>query len=107
MARYWQRAETIDYVNSGAATIPAGGVISLTSRIAVAGGDIEPGALGSAHVTGGFFFKKGAETIAQGAAVYWNTTTGVITTTSAGNVPAGWAIAAAAAGDSEALVKIG
>ena len=47
-----------------------------------------------------------ATAITMGAAVYYDAGAGVITTTSASNVPAGYAAAAADANDATVLVKL-
>ena len=57
-ATYVQRGEALDYTNSTEAVIPAGSVISLTTRIGVAGTNIDPGAVGSIHVVGVFSMDK-------------------------------------------------
>lgn len=48
-AEYWQRGETLDYKNTGTATIEANTVVIFGSRIGVAGTDIMPGEVGSLH----------------------------------------------------------
>lgn len=107
MAKYIQKGSNIDYTNSGAAAISAGDVVSLTTRIAIAGTDIAVGATGSVTVGGVFEIDKTASlAISQGDKVYYSTTTKKITKTDT-DVPAGWAIAAAAAADATVLVKIG
>lgn len=107
MAKYVQKGANIDYKNSGSDKIAAGDVVSLTTRIGIAGTDIAAGEVGSVTVSGVFEIEKKASTaISQGAAVYYSTTNKNITTTDT-DVPAGWAIAAAAAADATVLVKIG
>lgn len=49
-AIYWQRGEDLDYKNGTSDTIEAGSVVSLKTRIAIAGMDIRPGEVGSIHV---------------------------------------------------------
>ena len=83
-----------------------GEVVSLGTRIGVAGSDIKAGELGHLHVVGVFEMPKAASTaIAMGAAVYYDASAGNITTTSSSNVPAGYAAAAAGANDTTVLVK--
>lgn len=109
-ATYWQRGEAIDFTNSGAEPIAHGQVVPLgTYRIGVAGCNIPAGATkpGSLHVGGVFIMPKDDAAIALGQAVYYDAANDVVTATETGNVPAGWAIAAAAAGDDAAYVKIG
>lgn len=104
-ATYWQRGESLDYVNSTAVAIEAGTVIALSGRIGVAGTAINPGEKGSLHVTGVYEIRKtGTSGIAMGAAVYFDGTG--ITDAASGNTPAGYAARAAEAGDAAVLVKL-
>lgn len=104
-ATYWQRGESLDYVNSGSTVIEANTIIPLGTRIGVAGTDINPGEKGSVHVTGVFEINKtDAGAIEMGAAVYFDGTG--ITTTAASNTPAGYAAQAAGADDTVVLVKL-
>lgn len=51
-AIYWQRGESLDYVNTGVTVIEANSIIDLNKhRIAVAGTSINPNEKGSIHVT--------------------------------------------------------
>lgn len=107
---YWQKGQTIDYTNPSTETaISAGDVISLGTRVGVAGTDIPAGAAGSVATEGVFIFPhsaSGAE-IALGATVYWDKENGVITPTSGDNtVPAGWCIEACAASAATVKVKL-
>ena len=105
-AAYWQRGESLDYTNSGSVAIEANTVVALTGRIGIAGTTINPGAKGDLHVCGVFEFQKtGTEAVTMGQDVYFDGTG--ITNTEAGNTPAGFAAAAAEAGDTVILVKIG
>lgn len=120
-AEYWQRGETIDYVNDGTVTIEANTIIVLGSRIGIAGMDILPGGKGTLHVTGVFGMPKGSGVITAGADVYYLEPDGVITTsptktvaaeneggqpTTVNNVKAGFAAQDAAAGEPSVFVKI-
>lgn len=115
MARYVQKGSTIDYKNGGTAAVAAGDIVSLNTRIGVAGGDIAVGAAGAVSVSGVFAMPKAAGAVTLGAALYFDPEAGNITTvastgsgdTKKDNVPAGWAIAAAGENDAEVLVKIG
>ena len=93
IANYQQPGAAIDYANGTSSTIAAGQVVSLTTRIGVAGTDIPAGQVGTA--------------ITIGAAVYYDATGDNITTTASSNIPAGWAIAAAAENDTTVQVCIG
>lgn len=104
-ATYWQRGESLDYLNSGDAVIEANTIISLGTRIGVAGTSINPGETGSVHVTGVYEMDKTeSEEIAMGAAVYFDGTG--ITGTAGSNVPAGYAAQAAGADDTAIFVKL-
>lgn len=105
-ATYWQRGESLDYVNSGNTIIAANTIVALTGRIGVIGTDIKPGEKGSIHVSGVYeIAKTGTAALTMGQEVYFDGTG--ITNTSSGNTPAGFAAAAAASGDTVCLVKIG
>lgn len=107
MAKYVQKGNSIDYTNSGADAIAAGDVVSLTTRIGIAATDIAKGETGTLAVSGVFTIPKTASlAIALGDKVYFNTTTKQITKTDT-DVPAGWAVAAAAADATEVNVKLG
>lgn len=104
MATYIQKGSTIDYHNSGVSKIDAGTVVSLTNRVGIAAGDIAAGTVGALAVQGVFEAKKDNSNIALGALLYYDETESSFTTTSNGNIPAGWA--AQAAGTSAATVVV-
>lgn len=105
-AEYWQRGETLDYKNTGTATIEANTVVIFGSRIGVAGTDIIPGEVGSLHVAGVFEMPKTASVaIDMGTDVYFDGN-GITDTEGDDTVPAGYAAQAAAAGDTIILVKL-
>lgn len=105
-AEYWQRGETLDYKNTGTATIEANTVIIFGNHIGVAGTDILPGETGSIHVAGVFEMPKTASgAIDMGTDVYFDGN-GITDTEGDGTVIAGYAVQAAAAGDAVILVKI-
>lgn len=103
-AKYWQRGETLDYTPTAA--VKNGAVVSLGTRIGIAGSDIEKNTQGQIHVVGVFEMAKASGAITMGAAVYYDTAADKITTTATSNVPAGYAAAAAAAADTTVLVKL-
>ncbi|MGG7200756.1 DUF2190 family protein [Clostridium butyricum] len=105
-AIYWQRGESIDYKNASSSKIEALSVVSLVTRIGVAGTDINPSDTGSVHVEGVYKMKKAAEEIALGANVYFDVNNDCITTTSASNIPAGYAVEASASADGYVQVKL-
>lgn len=104
-ATYVQEGNNLDYRNFGSEKIEAGDIISLTTRVGVAGTSMDVGALGSVVVTGVFSLPKATGAIALGTLVYYNATEGKITTTNT-DIPAGYAVAAAASGDTTVLVKL-
>lgn len=104
-AAYWQRGESLDFVNETSATIEANTIIELSGRIGVAGTEIKPGKKGSVHVEGVFEIEKtGTSAIAMGAPVYFDGTG--ITDVATSNTLAGYAAQAAAADDTKILVKL-
>ncbi len=106
-AAYWQRGETLDYMNNTDTKIEANTVIPFGSHIGVAGTDILPGELGSLVVTGVFEIPKtAAGAIEMGADVYFDGN-GITDTRGEGAIPAGYAAQAAAAADTVVLVKLG
>ncbi|MDE8690754.1 DUF2190 family protein [Faecalibacterium sp. DFI.5.82] len=108
IANYQQPGSAIDYPNGTSSAIVAGQVVSLTTRIGVAGTDIPASEVGSLYVKGVFTMPKATSTaITIGAAVYYDATGDNITTTAASHIPAGWAIAAAAENDTTVQVCIG
>ena len=114
-ATYWQRGETIDFKNETGAKIEANTIITLGSRVGIAGTDINPGEVGSLHVTGVFKMDKIAEEIAAGSDVYLDPSGKI---TKAANTPgeeegpetphvkAGFAAEKAETSDAYAIVKI-
>lgn len=106
-AEYWQRGETLDFVNSTGKAIEANTIIVLGQRMGVAGTEIPAGEKGTVHVEGIYSFPKAESTaITAGALVYWDKTNNCITTTSTSNILAGYAAEAAGGNDATVLVKI-
>lgn len=106
-ASYWQRGDTLDYVNTGTDVIEANTILVLGSRIGVAGTDILAGEKGSIHVTGVYEVPKDSAEIGAGADVYYSEADGTFSATGAeGSVKAGFAAQDAAAGDPSVFVKI-
>ena len=110
-AQYWQRGEALDYKNNTTKVIPAGAIITIGSRLGVAGTEIAPGQMGSLHMGGIWTIKKtGTAAIEMGQTVYFDGTG--ITDTKGGSgdssisVEAGYAAAPAGAEDSTILVKL-
>lgn len=105
-AIYWQRGESLDYINSGSATIAAGTVIVLGDRIGVAGTDIPAGACGSINVEGVYIFPKASGAIGAGDEVAWDATNGVMGALGDGDVANGYAVEAAGADATTVKVKV-
>jgi predicted RecA/RadA family phage recombinase len=103
--KFIQPGEAIDYTASG--TLAAGAVVVMGVRIGIVLNDMVSGDVGAVRVTGVWELAKlSTDVIAQGALVYWDTSPGEITTTSAGNTLAGYAIEAAGNGTTTCKVKI-
>lgn len=116
-ATYWERGETLDYMNNSGSKIEANTIVVLksgaTGRIGVIGTDIPNGDKGSVHVTGVYQMKKSSSSaIVQGEAVYWDGT-GITEAADDGGSSknyypsAGFAAYAAGANDDVIYVKIG
>ena len=104
-ATYFQRGETLDYINGTSSTIEANTIIELNGRIGVAGTDIKPGQTGSVHVEGVYELPKtGTSAITAGTDVYWDGSG--ITDVSTSNTLVGYATQDAAADDTAILVKL-
>lgn len=120
-AKFWQKGESIDYVNGTGSKIDANTIILYGSRLAVAGCDIAAGEKGSLYVSGVFEMPKdygdSGKALTAGQEVYWDNTNSVIkaavaqvvaegaVTTEASAVN-GFVVAAAATTDQKCLVKI-
>lgn len=106
MARYIEAGDTIDFVAS--ANVTAGGVVVIgNSIVGVAPRDVASGGTGAVTINGVFEMPKdSAANLSVGASVYWNATSGTITTVASGSVACGKVIKAAGSGTLTALVKI-
>lgn len=100
------RGESLDYVNTGSGAIAAGDIVSLTSRIGVAGSDIPAGETGAVEVIGLFDMPATATgAVAVGTALYFDGV-GVTDTKGESTVSAGYCAKAFAAGDATIRVKL-
>lgn len=105
-ATYWQRGETLDYMNTETATIEANTIVVFGEHIGIAGTDILPGELGTIHVAGVFEMPKTASgAVEMGTEVYFDGE-GITDTKSENTALAGYAAQAAAAGDAAIFVKL-
>ena len=107
-AVYLQSGESLDYVNGSEADIEAGDIVALgKSRIGVAATAIPKAQKGSVAVTGIFYLPKNTSTaITAGDAIFYSSSTGLISKDSSGNIPAGVAVYDAAASDSTVAADI-
>lgn len=102
-AIYFQRGETLDYLNETDEIIEAGTIIDLKTRIGVAGCDILPGEMGSLHVTGVFEIEKtDTAAIEQGAEIGFDGTGAVV----GSGTPAGYAAKKSTETDKTVFVKL-
>lgn len=105
MAKYVQRGETIDFINSTGADIAAGEVVELTARLGVAAILIPVGAKGALNVMGVYDFPAlSTEALTVGQAVYFKD--GKIQADSTGAVLAGWAVEPKTTAGTVARIKI-
>lgn len=115
-AKYIQKGESLDYLNTTTEKIKAGSIISLVTRIGVAGCDIAPGETGSVEVVSVFEMPKSGKTaIPMGTAVFYDGA-GITTekertaegegSTKTANIPAGYAAASATADATSVRVKL-
>lgn len=105
-ASFWQKGESLDYVNETNAKIEANTIMAYGARLGVIGTDINPGELGSIHVAGVFEIPKTDQTaIAAGTEVFWDGS-GITASSGADTIKAGFAAQAAKADDAKILVSI-
>lgn len=104
-ATYWQRGETLDYVNEGTKVIEAGEIIDFKTRIGIAAYSINPKEKGTVHMVGVYSIKKKDPTeIKMGAPVYF--AEDGITATAGSNTLAGYAAETSPVKAPEILVKL-
>ncbi len=104
-AIYVQKGEAL-YVTPEE-NVTNGSVVSLGTRIGIAAGDIPAGGTGTVRVEGVFKLAKAeGEAVALGAAVYYNKAADAVSAAAEGNIPAGYAVQAAAENDAAVLVKL-
>lgn len=102
-ATYFQRGESLDYVNKTEAVIEAGEILVIGTKVGVAGCDIPVGGTGSVHMTGVFAMPKGTGAIAMGASVEF--ASGAIKAAT-GSTVHGYCAKAAESGDTVVYVKL-
>lgn len=101
-AVYIHAGDAIDYTPT--ADVAAGDVVVIGTLCAVAKLDIPANTLGALATKGVFDIAKGATAITAGAAIYWDATNKVATTTAPSNTALGIAVAAATAEDTTVRV---
>ena len=106
VATFWQKGAVIDYKNETGAEIPMNTVVNLTTRIGITGAPIPAGEVGALYVENTWKVKKATGSITIGALVYYDPVADNFTTTKTSNVLAGWAVAPAAADDTEVTIKL-
>ena len=104
-ATYWQRGETLDYINEGAKVIEAGEIIDFKTRIGIAAYSINPKEKGTVHMVGVYSIKKKDQTeIKMGVPVYF--AEDGITAAAESNTPAGYAAETSPVKAPEIFVKL-
>ena len=95
------------FVVTAGSDIAAGDVVIAGNLHGVAPSDIQTGHVGIIEREGEYEIAyDGAANATQGAAAYWNATTGKVTTTSSNNTAIGYFALAAAAGDTVCRVVL-
>ena len=104
MKNYVQEGERI--VVPAPAAVTSGDGVVVGTLFGVAGGSAALNEDVVLSLEGVFILPKAAGAITLGAAVYWNNSTKVVTTTASGNLLIGKAFAAAADADTTAIIRI-
>jgi len=105
MKNYINEGTTLKYTAS--ANITSGTAVLVGTKIGVAVADIANGATGILMMDGVFELPKASsDTVAQGAALYWDNSNKQLTTSSSGNTYAGYAVEAAANGTTKVKIRI-
>lgn len=97
MKNFIQVGDVLDYTPTQA--VSGGAVVVIGTRVGIVVADIAAGQTGALRVKGVVELAKlSADTPAQGALLYWDAANSRLTTTSGGNVLAGYAAKAAGNG---------
>lgn len=86
--------------------VSSGGGAKVGLIFGIAGGDVANGATQEFETEGVFDIAKDTSTFAVGAAVYWDDTNKVVTSTVGSNLKVGVAILSALTGDATARVRL-
>lgn len=105
MAKYIQRGEVLDYLNSSDSKISAGDVVALGGKVSVAATDIKAGEVGAVAVTGVFEFDKASGEIAVGDILYYDAENENVTTSASG-ILCGYAVEGRASADTTVRVNL-
>lgn len=104
-SKFIQPGDVVDHTPGAA--VANGKMVVIGVRVGIALAAIAAGATGPLAVTRVFAYaKKSADTVAQGALLYYDAANDYLTTTSAGNTLAGYAVTAAGAGVTTVNIKI-
>lgn len=104
---YVQEGDVINYTNASGSTITSGSGVLVGAWLGVALADIANTKTGSVQIANVFTLPKlGTDTVAQGAALYWDNTNKRLTTTASGNTLAGRAAAAAGSGVTTVQIRL-
>ena len=105
-AEYIQEGNNLDYTNSAETAVAAGTLIVMGEICGIAACTIQPGETGVISTTGVWSMPKDDAAITAGAKVYYDDDAGEVTATAGSNTLVGIAAAAAATGDTVAVVRL-
>ena len=100
-----EKGEVLNYTATSK-DIASGELIIIGTIAGVAKTDIAIGTMGAVHITGVYSLPKAADSITQGAKVYWSSVNNQITTTKTDNVLIGVATNNTISGDGFANVLL-
>jgi len=107
MDNFVQKGVNLDYTNSTGSAISSGDPVLIGVRIGIAETDIANGYSGSILVEGVVTVtKKTADSVSQGALLYWDANNEYFTTTAGGNTQAGYATTSSASGVTTVNLKL-
>ena len=102
---YISSGELLDHTPTAART--SGQMVVIGTKVGICTGDIAANTAGVLAVEGIWTVNKlSTDTVAQGAALYWDNTNSRLTTTASGNTYAGYAAAAAGSGTTTVAINI-
>lgn len=104
-ATYWQKGESINFVNTTEKEIEANTIIPFGKRLGIAGTIIIPGETGTLIMCGVFEVPKGEGEITEGTMLYYDPDTQTVTATEK-DIIAGYAVKTAAASETTIAIKL-